>query len=180
MNFLWSINLKWKLNCLENTSYDVSSILSFERIYLFFLLLQSQWCKSITGFYVHPHLSNTLVTQINGEAAEYIESIPDDLLSNCFQELFSRFYPDNRAPKPKQLIRSQWFNKSFIHGSHTFIELGSSIHDIKQFAIPCSNKSVEPKILFAGEGTHERFYGTMHGAFLTGIREAKRIIQFYK
>ncbi len=78
------------------------------------------------------------------------------------------------------MIRSQWFTKSFVHGSHTYIEIGSSIHDIKQCAKPWSNKSPEPKVLFAGEGTHERFYGTMHGAFLTGIREAKRIIQLKK
>jgi monoamine oxidase len=145
-----------------------------------FFFFQSQWCTSITGFYVHHRLPNILVTQIHGEAAEYIETMPDELLSNCFQELFCRFYPDNQIPKPKQLIRSHWFNKSFQHGSHTFIELGSSIHHIKQLAKPCLNNSTEPKILFAGEGTHERFYGTMHGAFLTGIREAKRIIQFYQ
>ncbi|CAF4278359.1 unnamed protein product, partial [Adineta steineri] len=44
--------------------------------------------------------------------------------------------------------------------------------------MPCTNtKSAKPLILFAGEGTHERFYGTAHGAYLSGIREAKRIIQ---
>jgi len=147
---------------------------------IFFLFLKSQWCKSITGFYVHHRLSNILITHINGEAAKYIETIPDDLLSNCFQELFSRFYPDNQIPKPNQLIRSQWFNKPFTYGSHTFIKIGSSIHDIKQLAMPWPNKPAGPLILFAGEGTHQRFYGTTHGALMTGVREAKRILELYK
>jgi spermine oxidase len=144
------------------------------------LLFKSQWCKSLTGFYVHHRLSNILVTEIGGDAGKYIEVIPDELLTNCFQEIFSRFYSDYQMPKPNKLIRSQWFNKPFIYGTHTFIKLGSSIHDIKQLAIPWLNKSAQPLILFAGEGTHERFYGTAHGAFITGVREAKRIVQLYK
>ncbi|UJR21809.1 hypothetical protein I4U23_024887 [Adineta vaga] len=161
-NFLWKSNTEWKLTCLKNTAYD------------------SQWYKSITGFYVHHNLSNTLVTQIGGEAGKYIETIPDEILSNCFQELFCRFYPDIQIPKPNKLIRSQWFNNTSTYGSHTFIALGSTIHDIKRLALPWPNKPTEPLVLFAGEGTHERFYGTAHGAFLTGIREAKRIVELYK
>lgn len=142
-----------------------------------FLLLQSQWCRNITSFHVHQQHSNTLFTQIIGEASQYIESIPDPLLIACFQELFLRFYPDNPIPKPRQLIRSQWSSKEHIHGSHTFIALGSNIHDIKQYAAPCLNENNQARILFAGEGTHEQFYGTAHGAFLSGIREGKRIVQ---
>ena len=144
------------------------------------LLLQSQWCRSITGLHVHQHLSNTLVTQIPGEAGKYIESMPDQLLIDCFQELFSRFYPDNPLPPPRQLIRSHWSTKPNIYGSHTFIAMGSSIHDIKQYAKPLANRDHRPQILFAGEGTHEQFYGTVHGAFISGIREAKRLVQFYQ
>ncbi len=142
--------------------------------------MKNQWCKSITGFNVHHRLSNVLATQISGEAAKYIETIPDDLLSAAFQELLSHFYPDNQTSKPTQLIRSRWFNQPFIRGSHTFIKIGSSIHDIKQLAVPWPNKPAKPLILFAGEGTHERFYGTAHGAYMTGIREAKRIVELYK
>lgn len=119
-----------------------------------------------------------LVTEISGEAAKYVETIPDDLLSASFEELLCHFYPDNPSPSAEKIIRSRWFNEPFVCGSHTFIKLGSSIHDIKQLASPIPNKPEKPLVLFAGEATHERFYGTAHGAFLTGIREAKRIIEF--
>ena len=129
---------------------------------------------------MHPRLPNVLMTEIRGEAAKYIETIPDELLANAFQELLCQFYPDNPSPEPKQLIRSRWFNEPYIYGSHTYIKLGSSIHDIKQLALPWPNKPEKPLILFAGEGTHDRFYGTAHGAYLTGIREGKRIIDVYQ
>ncbi|CAF1378465.1 unnamed protein product [Rotaria magnacalcarata] len=163
-NFLWDTNdndTELQLECFAKTSFT------------------SDWCKSITGFHVHPRLPNVLVTRISGEAAKYIETIPDDLLAMAFQELLYHFYPDNQTPKPEQLIRSRWFNEPFIRGSHTFIKIGSSMHDIKQLAVPWPNKPAKPLILFAGEGTHERFYGTVHGAYMTGIREAKRIIELY-
>ncbi|UJR27805.1 hypothetical protein I4U23_009074 [Adineta vaga] len=164
-HFLWDINrsnTEWELECLMNTSFD------------------NQWCKSITGFYVHHRLANVLTTTICGEAAKYMETIPDDLLAIALQELLGHFYPDNPSPLPEQLIRSQWFNEPYIHGSHTFVKLGSSIHDIKQLAMPWPNKPAKPLVLFAGEGTHDRFYGTAHGAYLSGVREAKRIVELYK
>ncbi|CAF1286180.1 unnamed protein product [Adineta ricciae] len=164
-HFLWDINgsnNEWELESLSDTPFD------------------NQWCKSITGFYVHHRLANVLTTQISGEAAKFIETIPDDLLAVALQELLGHFYPDNPSPLPEQLIRSQWFNDPFTRGSHTFIKLGSSIHDIKQLAMPWPNKPAKPLVLFAGEGTHDRFYGTAHGAYLTGVREAQRLVQLYK
>jgi len=34
-------------------------------------------------------------------------------------------------------------------------------------------------VLFAGEATHVNFYTTTHGAYLTGVREAERLISYY-
>ncbi len=38
---------------------------------------------------------------------------------------------------------------------------------------------MKPKILFAGEATHLRYYSTVHGAYLSGKREAKRLLNLY-
>ena len=32
-------------------------------------------------------------------------------------------------------------------------------------------------ILFAGEATHADYFGTVHGAYLSGVRESKRILE---
>ena len=39
--------------------------------------------------------------------------------------------------------------------------------------LPCET---DPRLLFAGEATHSKFWGQMLGARLSGIREAQRII----
>lgn len=121
-----------------------------------------------------------LVTQVSGEAGKYTETIPDELLALALQELLCHFYPDNPSPVPEQLLRSRWSHNPFTRGSHTFIKLGANVHDIKQLAAPWPNKPARPLVLFAGEGTHERFYSTAHGAYLTGIREGKRIVELYR
>ncbi len=38
----------------------------------------------------------------------------------------------------------------------------------------------EPRLLFAGEATHEKFWSFMHGARESGIREANRILKEIK
>jgi len=38
---------------------------------------------------------------------------------------------------------------------------------------------VEDTILFAGEATNRDYQGTVHGAYLSGLREAKRILEIY-
>ena len=37
--------------------------------------------------------------------------------------------------------------------------------------------SSDPRLLFAGEATVAEGFGTMHGARLSGIREAKRVVE---
>ena len=34
----------------------------------------------------------------------------------------------------------------------------------------------QPHLLFAGEATHDHYYSTLHAAYITGLREADRII----
>lgn len=38
----------------------------------------------------------------------------------------------------------------------------------------------QPQVCFAGEATHHCHYSTTHGALLTGLREAKRLLDLYK
>ena len=39
--------------------------------------------------------------------------------------------------------------------------------------IPCEKN---PRVLFAGEATHDHYYSTLHAAYITGLREAERIV----
>lgn len=37
-----------------------------------------------------------------------------------------------------------------------------------------------PLILFAGEACHQQYFSTAHGAFLSGIEQAEKILNFYQ
>lgn len=44
---------------------------------------------------------------------------------------------------------------------------------------PEKDESSMPVILFAGEACHQQYFSTAHGAFLSGIEQAGKILHFY-
>jgi monoamine oxidase len=86
---------------------------------------------------------------------------------------------EHQAGAPLKVLRShcrsQWGTNPLTRGSYSYPAVGSSLADIDLLAEPVGEKE-RPVLLFAGEATHPRHYGTTHGALLTGRREADRLI----
>lgn len=68
-----------------------------------------------------------------------------------------------------------WSSDPWTRGSYSYIAVGSSPSDILALARPVG----DGRVRFAGEATHPRFYGTMHGAYDSGVREADLIGESY-
>lgn len=75
------------------------------------------------------------------------------------------------APKPTGSLVTRWAEDPYARGSYSFIAVGSSPEDMDVLAEP-----VGERLLFAGEATTPEFFSTVHGAYLSGVREAKRIL----
>ncbi|BBY84383.1 FAD-dependent oxidoreductase [Mycolicibacterium tokaiense] len=75
------------------------------------------------------------------------------------------------APQPTGALVTHWGTDEFSCGSYSFIAVGSSPDDMDTLGEP-----VGDRLLFAGEATHPEFFGTVHGAYLSGIREARRLL----
>ncbi|WP_006247415.1 flavin monoamine oxidase family protein [Mycolicibacterium tusciae] len=75
------------------------------------------------------------------------------------------------APNPTGSLVTRWAADPFARGSYSFIAVGSSPDDMEALAEP-----VGERLLFAGEATNPEFFATVHGAYLSGIREAERIL----
>ena len=81
------------------------------------------------------------------------------------------------------VLRSKWGTNPLFWGSYSYVPLGSSGEDIEQLAEPLpypENFNKKPlQILFAGEATDKNYYSTTHAAFLSGVREANRLLKHY-
>jgi len=75
------------------------------------------------------------------------------------------------APEPNGAVVTRWAADPYARGSYSHVAVGSGPEDLRAVAQPPSER-----VLFAGKATHEKYYATVHGAYLSGLREANRIL----
>ena len=73
-------------------------------------------------------------------------------------------------PLPNATLLTQWHNDPFAYGSYSTFSFNANIQDCDRLAEP-----VGDRLFFAGEATNGKYLGTVHGALLSGEREANRI-----
>ncbi len=73
-------------------------------------------------------------------------------------------------PPPLASHVTRWRSDPFARGSYSFPALGQTLADFDELAAP-----VGERLLFAGEATSRGYFGTVHGALLSAIREAARL-----
>ncbi|CAK9159677.1 unnamed protein product [Ilex paraguariensis] len=111
-----------------------------------------------------------LIALVAGEAAHKFESMPPtDAVTRVLQILKGIYEPQGIAvPDPIQTVCTRWGSDPFSLGSYSNVAVGASGDDYDILA-----ESVgDGKLFFAGEATNRRYPATMHGAFLSGLREA--------
>lgn len=74
-------------------------------------------------------------------------------------------------PEPVAHIRTGWEADPFSRGSYSFSQVGGQLGDRRTLAEPIADR-----LFFAGEAVHSRYFGTVHGAYETGIRAAREIM----
>lgn len=75
-------------------------------------------------------------------------------------------------PAPTTGLRTRWASNPFSYGSFSYRKAGSTPADRDILAEPMDNR-----IFFAGEATHATRYGTVHGAYLSGLRAAEEVLR---
>jgi monoamine oxidase len=65
----------------------------------------------------------------------------------------------------------QWNRNENAFGAYSYTAVGTEMQHFDDLAIAIRNK-----VFFAGEHTHIDYYSTVHGAYLSSIREADKII----
>jgi len=137
--------------------------------------IKTRWYYKVFTF--DKFYDNVLLVWLSGDEADYVETLPDSEVSRELTGLLKRLLKKDDVPEPTELIRTNWNSNPYVLGSYSYINGHSNSTDnIKYLSEPIYIKSV-PRILFAGEATHADYYTTVHGAYLSGQREAARLLR---
>ncbi|XP_059661550.1 lysine-specific histone demethylase 1 homolog 2 [Cornus florida] len=115
-----------------------------------------------------------LIALVAGEAAQSFEYMdPSSLLHHVLSILRGIYSPKGiDVPNPVQTICTRWGSDPLSHGSYSHVRVQSSGSDYDVLA-----ESVGSRLFFAGEATNRQHPASMHGAFLSGLREASCIFR---
>lgn len=114
---------------------------------------------------------NALMTFAFGNYATSTETMTDDAITTEIMNHLKTIY-GNAIPNPIGMVRTRWAQNPHSFGAYSFATNGTTTADFDALAT-----DVNKKLFFAGEHTSRMYRGTVHGAYLSGLREAEKIIQ---
>lgn len=126
-----------------------------------------------------------LLALVSGEAASISEHISDDIIIGRCLAILRGIFGNSQVPQPKEAVVTRWKSDPWSRGSYSFISVdssGSDYDDLAEAIIPPLSGSGDPKVprvFFAGEHTNRNYPATVHGALLSGFREAKKIADIF-
>lgn len=118
----------------------------------------------------HYHETPVLVAHHADSPARIINQLSDETLIAEAMIVLRAIYGAD-APEPEAYVRTCWQNDPFSQGSYSFQKVGLLRDDRHLLAAPVGNR-----LFFAGEATHPHFFGTVHGAYSSGLRAAQEIL----
>ncbi|MGF1534086.1 MAG: flavin monoamine oxidase family protein [Bernardetiaceae bacterium] len=114
--------------------------------------------------------SHALMTFALGNFADQTESMTDQEITAQVMTHLRAIYGSN-APSPTRMLRTRWRANPYSLGAYTFASVGATSADFNTMA-----QEVDSRLFFGGEHTEIQYRGTVHGAYLSGIREADKLI----
>jgi hypothetical protein len=141
------------------------------------------WKKSIYALTYDPNYQNTdqcvVSFWLSGSAGPYLNEVSESLRKQEVEAVLSLLFA--QAVQANQILLSNWSGNPFVLGSYSYARKASSslesMNSVEVLAEPLPSPE-NPVLCFAGEGTHPKYYSTMHGAIESGNREADRCIAY--
>jgi len=122
-----------------------------------------------------------IVVIFGGSYADQVEANTDEQVVRECLDVLQRVCSNNNIPPPIDYCVTRWSKDRFARGSFSYCPVGvDGEEELSIMSQPCyaeeSTKTPSrPLILFAGEATTPYHPSTIHGAYLSGIREAYRL-----
>ena len=116
------------------------------------------------------HKIPVLTTFTFGEYSLSSEGLHDSEIEKDISHQIDVMFKDIRKPI-KKIIRTKWNDDENTFGCYSFATNGAFASDNSTLA-----SNVDNKIFFAGEHTSTKYPGTVHGAYLSGLKAADEIL----
>lgn len=114
-----------------------------------------------------------LVALTAGSVAESVETMSDQEVIDKAMEALQKMFPGEVPIAPLAYAVTRWQSDPFSRGSYSYAKVGTTPRDFEAMSRP-----VGTTVLFAGEATNRQHPATVHGAYISGVREAKRVIEW--
>ncbi|KAK7480900.1 hypothetical protein BaRGS_00027901, partial [Batillaria attramentaria] len=117
-----------------------------------------------------------LVGMVMDQAGSQIEALSDEDLRVLVTEKLSSVFGEDvvSAATITKILRSSWTSDQWSGGSSTYPRVGNTPDLWDTLAEPLC-----PYIYFAGEHTTYKGHGSLHGAYLSGLRAADQLLSGY-
>lgn len=117
----------------------------------------------------HPSV-NALMTFAYADYGRQTETMTDAQVIDEIMFHLKDIY-GNSIPNPTNMLRTKWQTNENSFGAYSYTAVGTEMRHFDDLA-----EEVDDKLFFAGEHTEADYFSSVHGAYLSGIREANKII----
>jgi monoamine oxidase len=117
----------------------------------------------------HP-TANALMTFAYADYARQTETMTDAQIINEIMGHLKDIYGTG-IPAPTVMVRTKWQTNENSFSAYSYTAVGTEMRHFDDLA-----EEINDKLFFAGEHTETDYFSTAHGAYLSGIREADKLI----
>jgi len=160
---------------------EISSKHKFESLMMFWLpedkddpIIKEKFPWA-TNLHVLDRATNTNLyeTWIHGSTVACVESASKEEIKEGVSYILEKFLK-HPVPKPVDVHMHKWSSDPLFGGCYTIDLLTANMPTSVAALKEPINKN---RVLFAGEATSLEHFATVHGAYLTGVREADRLLK---
>lgn len=109
-----------------------------------------------------------------------MEKLSDEEISKECMNLLRNFLNNPKIPDPSLFYCSRWNSNELIRGAYSFTSAKTDHiqgwEKVLSQLIISDNQGSKNVIALAGEHCHEKYFSTVHGAFESGIDQARKVI----
>jgi monoamine oxidase len=132
---------------------------------------EGQWACFLN---FHKLVKEPILLGLNfGKYASQLEKLSDDEVKNAGMKVIKTMFGKD-AQEPVGILVSSWIKDPLAGGAYSYTPPDGDLRDYDILAEPVM-VGTHPRVFFAGEATTKFNPATVHGAYISGIREANRL-----